>query len=86
MADVERDRALPAVGVLKRERGLALRRRAVAIVVAGPRSLDLDHVGAEIGEKCGREGAGDDAGEIEDAEAFEDAPGHGGGSYQPRGE
>ena len=80
VADVERDRALAAVGVLKRERGLALRRGAVAVIVPSPRPLDLDHVGTEVGEERRRERPGDDAGEIEDAEAFENAPGHGGGS------
>src|SRR3989442_917277 len=81
LRQVHRDRLLPAIdreivgGLL----GLA----AVSILepgwppgpglVPGPRSLDLDHVGAQVGEVLGRPRAGEDAGEIEDAEVLEGA-------------
>ncbi len=77
MADVERDRALAAIHVLERERRVPLGRGAVAIVVAGTRPLDLDDVRAEIGEHRRREGPRDHPGQVEDAQAFEHAAGHG---------
>ena len=47
-------------------------------IVAGAGSLDLDHVGAEVREHRGGEGSRHNAGEIEDADAFEHASRHGG--------
>src|SRR5262244_912687 len=44
-----------------------------AEVVAEWRPLHLDHVGAKVGEEGGAVGSRDDAGEIEDADAFEEA-------------
>ena len=76
-AEVERDGALAAVRVLEGERRLAHGRGAVAIVVARLRALDLDHLGAEVGEHRGRERPRDDAREIEDAEALERPAGAG---------
>ena len=52
VAQVERDAPLVAVERLEEERVLALgeRRHVAADVAAGGRVLDLDHVGAEVGE------------------------------------
>ncbi len=44
-------------------------RAPAAGVVAGALALDLDDVGAEIGEDLAGPGAGQDAGEFEDAQA-----------------
>ncbi len=76
-ADIERDRALAAVGILEGERGLAFLRGTIAEVVAGARALDLDDVGAEVGENRGRKRPGDYPAEIEDANSFEHARRHG---------
>ena len=38
-------------------------------VVAGAGAFDLDHVGAEVGERLGAPGAREHAGEVEDADA-----------------
>ena len=81
-SDVERDGAFAAIGVLEGERRLPFLRRSVTVVVAGSRALDLDHVGAEVGEDAGREGPGDDAREIQHPNSLEDAPGHGAACYQ----
>ncbi len=52
MAQVERDALLAAVEGLEEERVLALleRRDVAPDVAAGGRVLDLDHLGAEVGE------------------------------------
>ena len=77
LAHVERDAALTAIGVLERERRLALRGRAIPVVVARPGHLDLDHVGAEVGERGRRKRTRHHAREIEDADAREHAARHG---------
>jgi len=85
MRDVEGHRFLPAIA---REvvRGVS-RVAALAVleegrapapgIVAPTRPLDLDHLGAEVGEVLGGPGTGQHAGEIEDADPVEDS-GHGG--------
>ncbi|MNN09333.1 hypothetical protein D3C81_1222110 [compost metagenome] len=55
------------VGVLEE------RRAPVAGVVADVRALDLDHFGAEVGEDLPGPGAGEYAGEVEDANVRESA-------------
>ena len=64
--EVERDRALVAVDaeVVRRD-AVAHRRLPGAGVVAG-RRLDLDHLGAEVGEQHRGVGAGQDPGEVGD--------------------
>jgi hypothetical protein len=52
-------------------RVVEVRRTPVTRVVARARALDLDHVGAEVGEQLGGPGTGEDAREIEDAEVRE---------------
>src|SRR5215470_20691 len=72
MLKIEGDAALVAVD--GRERGAhPVLAAQVAQVVAEGRPLHLDHVGAQIGEEGGAVGARDDAGEVEDADAFEHA-------------
>ena len=45
----------------------------MARVVALARALDLDHVGAEVGEQLARPRPGEDAGKVENANAGEGA-------------
>jgi hypothetical protein len=74
--EVQANRALAAVQ-RQEERGLrrvldaVVERRPGAQVVAHSRVLDLDHVGAEVGEQQRAEAAGEQAAEVEDADAFE---------------
>jgi len=70
------DGALAAVGGMKigsaemaAVLGLDERRAPGAGVVADATALDLDHVGAEIGEDLARPGTGEDTGEFENAKA-----------------
>ena len=60
LAEVERERALVAVEALEEERVLALlvRRDVARDVAADGRVLDLDHLGAEVGELHRPERAG----------------------------
>jgi hypothetical protein len=52
------------------------REAAAAVAEVGAAAvLDPDHVGAEVGEDARRDGAGDDPGEVEDADAVERAAG-----------
>lgn len=69
LAQVERDRALAPVDA-EEVGGLVVshRRPPGAGVVTGP-ALDLDHVGAQVGQEHGGVGAGQDAGEVRDQEA-----------------
>ena len=74
--EIDGDRALAAVAGVEiggRQRravgALHEGRPPAARVVAVARPLDLDDVGAEIGERLADPGAGEDAGEFEDAEA-----------------
>ena len=75
--DVEGDRALPPVGrhVVGGIGGLGPARVAEeggtpgSRVIARTRPLDLDHVGAEIGQQLARPGAREDAAEVEHFEA-----------------
>src|SRR5439155_1293987 len=79
LGDVERDRFLAAVGRGVVGRVLAVApvpvlhpgRTESARVVARARTLDLDHVGAEIGEVLPRPGAGEHARKIEYADVRE---------------
>ena len=57
-------------------RVLEERRTPAARVVALPRPLDLDHLGAEVGEVLRGPGAGEHARQVEDANTVEDC-GHG---------
>jgi hypothetical protein len=47
------------------------RARALARVVAAVGILDLDHLGAHVRQDLGAHRPGDDAGEIDNANAFE---------------
>jgi len=67
--EVERDRALVAVQVL--EVGAVARSAHVFVRVHAGRRLDLDHVGAEVGELLDAGRAGAHACEIDDPEARE---------------
>ena len=76
--EVELDRALAAVGGVEiggaemaAVRGLDERRAPAAGVVAGALALDLDDVGAEVGEHLPGPGPGQDAGQFENADAGE---------------
>ena len=80
--DVDGDRSLPAVGA-DEIGGLAgvlaqPGRAPAARVVARARPLDLDHVGAEIGECLGRPRSCQDAAQIQDADVRERTICHGG--------
>ena len=79
--EVELDRALAAVGAMEiggaevAAVGRRHERRAPAAgVVAGALALDLDHVGAEIGQKLPGPRARQDAGEFEDAQTGQADP------------
>ena len=72
--EIELDRALAAVGGMEIGGAemaavgrLHERRPPAAGVVAGALALDLDDVGAEIGENLAGPGPGQDAGELEHA-------------------
>ena len=76
--EIHRDRALAAIAGVEIGGVEPLARRAfdegrapAAGIVAGARPLDLDDVGAEIGEALSGPGAGEDAREFEDFEAGE---------------
>ena len=70
--EVEDDRALAAVGELEPQplavALVAPRHRAQAVAVG---ALDLDHVGAEVGEVAGAVGAGDHRRQVEHADVGE---------------
>jgi hypothetical protein len=67
---VERDRALVAVDAVEvGGLGLAHAQAPVARVVAAARVLDLDHLGAHVGQHHAAPGARQDAGQVEDAHA-----------------
>ena len=78
LGEIERHALLaPVVG--HEEVALALlaagaRTGALARVVAAVRVLDLDHLGAHVGEHLGTHGTRDHAGEIDDANAVERRP------------
>ena len=69
---VQHDRSLASVDVLK-ERAFAVAERPNMAVLVAARRLDLDHVGAEIGHQGRRVGAGEDTCEIEHHDALERA-------------
>ena len=78
--EVDRDRALAAVAgeIVGRAETAAVLvlhegRAPAAGVVARAGALDLDHVGAEIGERLAGPGTGEDAGKLEHANARERA-------------
>ncbi len=74
---VERQRALAAVD-RSEVRGVALRveRRAEEPCLVARGRLHLDHVRAVVGQHLRAERAGEDAGEIDDANAVQGARGH----------
>ena len=69
--EVQAQAALVAVDDLVEPARVAAHRAHGARVVAGAGVFDLDDVGAVIGEVLGGQGAGEEAGEIEDAHALE---------------
>ncbi len=76
--EIDRDRAFAAIaGMVVGGRELVAvgaldeRRAPAARVVARAGALDLDHVGAEIGEDLPRPGAGQNARELENTNARE---------------
>ena len=69
MLEVEADRALPQV---VRDAAVA-RHGAVAPVWRRQRGVDLRHLGAHVGEQARAVRPGDDAGDVEDTDAVEDA-------------
>ena len=76
--EVDADRALVAVEREEERRagarlGALVARRRPAHVVAQPRVLDLEHVGAEVGQQPGAEAAGQQPREVEHADAVERA-------------
>ncbi len=79
MLQVDGDRALVAVDRGEAQAHAVLAGAQVAHVVAATGPLHLDDVGAEIGQHHGAVGTGDDAREIEDADALE----HHGRSRKP---
>src|SRR6185436_18624291 len=79
LREIHRDRFLPAVHrqVVRRLAGLMSRavaepgRSPAARLVAGLRALDLDDLGAEVGEALGGPRTREGAGEVEDADVLE---------------
>ena len=76
LLEVDADRALVAVQREKQRRARARRRaldirRRPADVVAHPHVLDLQHVGAVVGEQQRAEAAGQQPAEVEHAHAFQ---------------
>ena len=73
--EVEHDRALVAVDQVPAEIDRMLRDRMrlsqLALRIALARRLDLDHLGAVIAHHRGRHGAGDEARQIENAQALQ---------------
>ena len=80
-----RHRALVAGGHLPPQVHAALRRAHLAAGIAVARVLDVDHVGAEVGEQGAGQRAGDHVGELDDLEAGERTSPLGGGQG-PKGE
>ena len=76
--EIEGERLLAAIERLEVERVLLVQvGRHVAGAVAAHRGiLDLDHLGAQVGEDLRAEGAGSELGDGEDADAVERGPGH----------
>src|SRR5688572_20786894 len=71
LAQVERDRLLVTRLHLPPERYAVAHAPPAAQRVAVARRLDLDHLGAEIGERLAAEGPGDKRAELEDFDAGE---------------
>src|SRR5262245_55232625 len=71
VAQVQRERALVAVGDPAERRGVAHARVIGAHGVADARLLDLEHVGAEVGQERGRERSREEPREVEDLDAFQ---------------
>ena len=71
LLEVQAQAALVAVDDLVEPARVAAHRAHGARVVAGAGVFDLDDVGAVIGQMLGGQGAGKEAGEIEDAHALE---------------
>jgi hypothetical protein len=70
MLQVDGDAALVAVDRGEAQGHAVLAIAEVAHVIAAARSLHLDDVGAEVGEHHRAVGAGDDPGQVEDADAL----------------
>jgi len=70
---VERDALLVAVEREEGDRHAVGGGVPVAALVARARRLDLDHLGAQVGEDRGAERPGQEAGQVEDADAGERA-------------
>ena len=70
LLQIERERALAAVGAEK-EAALARQARRKLAQHVALRRFDLDHVGAEIGQQRAAIGAGEIAAQIEDGDAVE---------------
>ena len=73
LPDVERDAFLVAIEREERHRHAVRRRIAVPSLVAAARRLHLDHLGAEVGQDRGAERPGEEARQVEDADAGERA-------------
>lgn len=89
LGEVEEDVAALLVAVVEGEglfapvehvkhRHAAEFRRGFAGVVSQERGFDFDHFRAQVGEEAGGVGAGEEAGEVEDAEGVEGSGGVGG--------
>jgi hypothetical protein len=71
LLEVQRDRALAAVDGAEQHRGVPGVQAPVAELVAGARSLDLDDLGAEVGEQAARRRRGDEVAELDDPQPGE---------------
>ena len=69
--EVEDDALLAAVQRAEEDRGVAVALSDGTAGIALARRLDLDHLGAVIGERQGQIGAGQESGEIDDAQPLE---------------
>src|SRR5262249_3845054 len=74
--EVERDALLVPVEREERDRDAVGRGIAVAALVAALRRFHLDHLSAQVGEDRGAERPGEEAREVEDADAAERLEGH----------
>jgi len=72
ITEIEDDRALAPIDRVKRHRRAVDERRSPgAGIVAAPRLLDLDHLGAEIAEDLARHGPGQVLADLHDLDARE---------------
>ena len=75
LADIERDRALVAVDADEIARIAVLERRPPVARLVALRRLDLDHLGAVVGQDHGGVGAAEHAGEVDHPDAGQRARG-----------